>query len=329
MTPDQVKTQTQQAYKQWCVQWRANATHHSKHKMKPMGELIHSGVGKAIVLVANGYSFEEQLETLKKHKRNVDIMCCDKTLGHLLANGITPDFCMVADANVDYEKYMAPYKDQLENTILLMNVCGNTKWSDNGNWKDKYFFVFKDVMQYEKEFCQLSGCTNIVTAGTNVSNMMVVICTQSDNEHPGRNLFGYDKIILVGFDYSWRYDGKYYAFDQDGGGKHHYMRHIYGLSPSGKMIYSSNNLSTSASWLEMYIKTFNLPVVQTSEHSLLRLTGHRKLEDNIKHRYKTSDRDEVRNLVVQKNHLAQQMAKIDGKLVKIAKDHRLAHLSTV
>ena len=329
MTPEQIKAQTAQAYKQWCVQWRAHATHHSKWKMKSFAELQFSGIGKAILLVANGYSFEENLETIKKHQKNVDIMACDKTLGHLLDNGIVPKYCMVCDANVDYEKYMEKYKDQLKETILLINVCANPKWSDNGNWKDRYFFVNKDVAHHEIEFGQLSGCQNFVTAGTNVSNMMIVVVTQSDDEHPGRNLFSYDKIILIGFDYSWKLGGKYYAFDVEGGGKTYYMRHIYGLSYRGKMLYTSGNLQSSATWAEKYVKAFKLPVVQCSMDSLVNFGEARDLESNMKHRFRTSDREEVQRLVLQKNHIAEQMRKIDTKLKTISKDHYLAHVATL
>lgn len=329
MTPAQIKASTIQAYKQWSTQWRANSKHHSKWEMKPLSNFQFSGIGKALLLVANGYSFEENLHIIKKHQKNVDIMCCDKTLGHLLENGIKPKFCMVADANVNYEKYMEKWANQLNETTLLMNVCGNPKWSDNGNWADKYFFVFKDVMKYEQEFSELSGCQNQITAGTNVSNMMIVVATQSDNEHPGRNYFGYDKIILIGFDYSWKLGGKYYAFDDEGGGKTFYMRHIYGLSPRGTMIYTSGNLNSSATWAEEYVRNFKLPVVQCSPDSLASFGGVKDLETNIRHRYRTQDGDEVRRLALQKNHIAAQIKKIDDKLRAIGKDHYFAHIATL
>ena len=54
-----------------------------------------------------------------------------------------------------------------------------------------------------------------------------------------------EDIDDTGFDYSWKHDGKYYAFDEDAGGKRYYMRHVYGISGSGKLIYTSNNLNTS------------------------------------------------------------------------------------
>lgn len=328
MNHKQIVQQSKNAYKQWAEQWRAQASHHKKWPMKPMANFQFSGIGKAALCVANGYSFEENIDLIKKYQKNVDILCCDKTLGHLLNNGITPTFCLVCDANVSYEKYMEPYKDQLKDTVLFMNVCANPKWSDNGNWKDRYFFVNMDVMGYEKEFSALSGCKNFVTAGTNVSNMMIVLLSQCDN-HNIRNFFAYDKIILIGYDYSWKLGGKYYAFDDDGGGKTNYMRHIYGLSPSGKMIYTSNNLNSSATWIKDYVANFKLPVVQCSKDSIAEIGLRGDLESNLKHRFCTNDASEVRQLVLRKNHLAAEAKKIDDKLKHIGMKHHFAHLATV
>lgn len=328
MTPKEIKEQTLQAYKQHSALWTKHASEHAKFKMKSFDELNLVGVGRACVLVANGYSFEEQLPILKKHHKNVDIMACDKTLGHLLDNGIKPTYVVVCDARVNYQKYMEPWKDQLKDSILFMNVCANSEWSHNGNWKDKFFFANMDIMGYEKEFARLSGCNNFVTAGTNVSNMMVVLLTQCRNESR-QNKLGYDKLVLCGFDYSWRPDGKYYAFDQEGGGKFYYMRHIYGLSGNGRMLFTSNNLASSASWLNDYVKVFKIPIVQCSKETISDFGCRGDIEESLRYRHKTSDLDIIRTEILKRNHLAQQMKRIDDKLKNISLDHHYAHLATV
>jgi hypothetical protein len=326
MTPEEIKKQSIQAYKQWSKDWAENAKIHSKYEMKPFENFRNTGIGKAVLLVANGYSFEENLETIKKYKDNVDIVCCDKTLGHLLDNGITPKICIVCDAHVSYDKYLKPWADKLDGTILFNNVCGNTEWSANGNWKDKYFYVNKDIMSYEKEFMAISGCTNTVTAGTNVSNMMVVLLTQSDNDRK-QNLFYYDKMILIGFDYSWKFGGKYYAFDQDGGGKYYYMRHIYGLSLQSNIIFASNNLNTSASWLNLYIKAYKLPVVQCGKDALQSFGRTGDLEKQMQYRHKPSDGQKVNNILKNKSKLELELKSINNELLQIGTDHWLADLS--
>lgn len=327
MTHDQIVRQSKQAYKQWAKQWRAHAKEHSVFKMQSFDSLRNTGIGKAVLLCANGYSLEENMDTIKQHKDNVDIIACDKSIGHLLNNGIRPKYCIVCDANVNYEKYLKPFEDQLSDTILIQNVCGNPEWTKNGNWKDKYFYVNKDVMGYEKEFIELSGCKNVVTAGTNVSNMMVVLLAQADNESK-QNLFSYDKIILVGFDYSWKHDGGYYAYDWDGGGKRYYMRHVYGISYSGKIIFTSNNLSSSASWLNLYIKAFNLPVVQCSKDSLQMFGLNGDLKNHITYRHKPSDGPRVINLLKERRGLEESLNKIQNELVNIGREHWYAAHST-
>ncbi len=327
MNHDQIVKQSKQAYKQWSHQWKAHAIEHKNYNMKSFEDFRNTCIGKAVVLVANGYSFEEQIETIKQYRDNVDVFCCDKSLGHLLNNGIKPNYVIVCDANVSYEKYLKPYEKQLDKTILFQNVCGNPLWTKNGNWKDKYFYVNKDVMNYEREFMELSGCKNVVTAGTNVSNMMVVLLNQSDNEKR-QNLFGYDKYILVGYDYSWKDDGHYYAFDADGGGKHHYMRHIYGLAPSGKFVYTSNNLNSSSSWLKLYIDAYKVPVVQCSPDSLVPFSGFGDLATQMQYRHKPSDSYIVRNLLKDKQGLEQRLIKIDNTLKNTARDHWFAANST-
>ncbi len=320
MNHEQIVKQSKQAYKQWAVQWRENAKIHKKYKMKSFNDFRNKGIGKAILCVANGYSFEENIETIKENKNNVDIICCDKTLGHLIDNGIYPTFCMVCDANVSYEKYLKPWENKLDKTILFQNVCGNPEWTKNGNWRDKYFYVNKDVMNNEKEFSSLSGCNNLVTAGTNVSNMMVVIVTQSDNETK-QNLMAYDKMLLIGYDYSWKYDGKYYAFDEDGGGKKYYMRHIYGISTSGKMIFSSNNLSSSASWLRLYIDAYKINAIQCGQDSLHIFGRLGDLKDQIKYRHKPSDYSLVKELLSDKRSLEERLTKVQNSIRDIARDH--------
>jgi hypothetical protein len=323
MNHDQIVKQSKTAYAQWCVQWREHAKRHAKYEQKSFEDFRNSGIGKAALLVANGYSFEENIETIKKYKDNVDIIACDKTLGHLLSHGIKPKICIVCDANVNYEKYLKPYEDQLDETILFQNVCGNPLWTENGNWKDRYFYVNKDVMHYEREFAALSGCPNFATAGTNVSNMMVVLLVQSDNERK-QNLFAYDKMLLIGFDYSWRFDGKYYAFDEDGGGKRFYMRHIYGLAQSGKIIFSSNNLNASASWLNLYISAYKPNVIQCSPHALMTFGKYGDLEQQMQYRHNTRDSHRVTSLLNQRGGLEEKIRRINNELQDIGRDHWFA-----
>lgn len=313
--------QSKQAYSQHKEYWRKHAVQHKQMApFKPLSDFHNIGVGRALIIVANGASFEEQLETLKAYHRGHDIMCCDKTLGHLLDAGIKPHYCLVADAKVDYERYMEPWKDKLNETILFMNVTGNPKWSFNGNWRDKYFFVNYDVIRSEREFMSLSGCPNKIPAATNVSNAMVVFVTQSDNTGR-RNVFGYDKIMLVGYDFSWKPDGSYYSFDPNARGKHNYMRHIYAANRNGDMVFTSSNLLFSAQWLEQYLSIFQLPVVNCSPEGLLGKVRARPLKDQIPYSYQPDDRSIVLSDLSRREKLMREVREIETRMKRIGDDH--------
>lgn len=328
MNNEQILAQSKAAYGQWAEQWREHAKQHASFPMKPLSDLENTGIGKAVLCVANGYSFEENIDTIREHQDNVDILCCDKTLGALLDNDIIPKYCMVCDANVDFEKYMENWKDKLSNTTLIINACGNPEWSKNGNWKDIYFFINKDIIESEKEFSKISGCKNFIPAGTNVSNAMVVMLTQSDNTGR-RNFFGYDKILLIGYDYSWRFGGKYYAFNETGGGKANYMRHMYCMTTDGSFAYTSGNLAFSAQWFETYVKTFNLPVIQCTGKSVLARLKVSKLEDQITYSHNPGDSKLVRESVKKLKAILKQKQELEKFISGIERDHWNAFLCSV
>jgi len=324
-----VISQSKSAYNQWCDKWRAHAIHHSKHApFRPLSDFKFSGIGKALLLVGNGYSFEENIETIKKYQSNVDIMCCDKTLGTLLDNGITPTFCMVADAVVDYEKYMKPWENKLQNTILFSAVTANPKWTDNGNWKKMYFYCVEDAIQTEKEFTALSKCDNTIPAATNVGNSLLVMVTQSDNK--GRkNYFGYDKIVLIGYDFCWRHNKNYYAFDHSAQGKRFYMTHVFARTRGGHHCYTSTNLLFSAQWLENYLNLFKLPVVLGSDSTILGAVPVKSLESQMQYKFDTVDSRKVINFAAERDALKRRISETEEKIRKISNKHWRSHLASI
>ncbi len=323
-----IRSQSKAALKQWGEQWRKQAKDHSVYNMKSLEDFEFSGVGRAVLCVANGYSFEENIEVIKEHKDKIDIFACDKTMGHLLDNGIIPKFVMMCDANVDHVKYLDKWKDQLQDTILIANACGNPEWARLGNWKDKYFFLNKDILQSEKIFAEISGCPNFIPAGTNVSNAMVIMLTQSDNSGR-RNFFGYDKILCIGYDYSWRQGKSYYSFDETGGGKHNYMRHIYTTTTDGDFCYASGNLQFSAEWFETYVKSFNLPVIICTGKSILRKLKISSLPEQIKYEYKPKDAMKIKAASKQYKDLLKQLRNQEQTIKTIQGDHWNAFVCSV
>ena len=318
LTPEQIKNQSLSALRQWRNQWEKHAKYHSKYEMRSLEDFEGIGTGKACLLIANGATFEQEIDVIREHQKNVDIVVCDKTLGHCLDNGIVPTYCVVADANVSYARYLEKWKDKLQDTILFVNVCANPLWTDNGNWKDKHFFCVKDVIESEKIFGGLSNCKNQIAAATNVSNSMVVFMTQCDNDNR-RNFFGYDKYLLIGFDYCWTQDMNYYSFDHDGGGKRYYMRHIYGRTIDGGYCYTSNNLAFSMQWLEQYVKAFGIPIVQCGSKSVFIPHGQKKPQRLIDHiQYKgTQSAGNLTELLKKRRDLLKIRAKMEEELKTI------------
>jgi len=322
-----IQRQSESAYKQWCVQWREQARINSKWPMKSLLPFRNSGVGKAILCVANGYSLEEQMPVIKEHWKKVDIICCDKSLKHLIDNGINPTYCMVCDANVPVDPYLTGIDDQLQDTILVANVCANPKWIEKGNWKDRYFYCVEDVLKSEKEFTKISGCPNTIPAGTNVSNAVVIFLAQANNDLR-QNFFGYDKMLLIGFDYSWPMDS-YYAFDKMGGGKYNYMRHAYLTDFVGRRVFSSGNLLFSARWLSQYIETFKLPVVQCSKRSILGTKKLGELDKQMQYSFRETDREKVNSLTELMALTIKQKQNLKKQMSDIALDHYHAYQSSI
>jgi hypothetical protein len=321
-----VRQQSLNAYNQWCVQWREHALINGKLPQRPFIDFVGKGIGKAVLCVANGRSFEEQIEIIKENQHKVDILCCDKTLGHLLNNGIKPTYCMVCDANVNYESYMKPWENELSNTVLFSNICGNPKWTRTGNWKGIYFFCNKDIIMSEREFSALSGCTNFIPAGTNVSNQMIVLLTQCDETGP-KNYFGYDKILLTGYDYCWR-DNKYYAFDDEGQGKNNYMRHMYVIDGEGNYCYTSGNLYFSMQWIDKYTKAYKSPIIQCTKHSIFPGLKQGDLREQMQYNFNKEDSEKVREYVKIKDNLLRNLGQLDKSLEDIARKHYLNFLAT-
>lgn len=319
LSREQIIKQSESALGQWGKQWLEHAKEHSKYEQKPLSDFQNIGVGKTLLICANGYSLEENIETIKENRAHVDILACDKTLKNLIDHGITPNYCMVCDANVNYETYLEPIKDKVSSVVLFMNACGNPLWTKEA-WGDRYFFVNKDAIKSEGQFSKASGCTNFIAAGTNVSGAMVVLATQCDNN--GRNnFFGYDKILCIGFDHSWRPGGKYYAFNESGDGKNSYMRHLHLVDRAGEDCFSSSNLHFSANWLRDYVVNFRLPVLLASPHTIVGGIPTVELKDHIAYSYRPEDGPKVRNMLSELNQVRLKLKNLESTISDIGQKH--------
>lgn len=272
------KNQSLQVFGQFKETWLANARENAKLERRNASELRWSGVGKTLVLVAMGASLEENLGLLKEYRDRVDIVCCDKAFVPLMERGVRPDFVMISDANIParhYERRVFETKD----IRLIATPYANTLWTKP--WLGpRYFYVNKDAIQTENIFLPIMGReTRIIAAASNVSNSMLVFFMGRDDVHSD-NWGGYERYLLVGYDYSWRPDGNYYAWDNPVP-KRHYMNHLTMKDVGRSTVFTSQNLKFSASWLTDYITLQNLPVVNCSGRGILNVPFQSSLKSQL------------------------------------------------
>ena len=257
--------------------WIPNAQENAKLVTDHAEVLRNSGVGKTLLLVASGASLEDNIDVIKKYRDRVDILVNDKGFGPLLDHGVKADFCMLCDARIPF-RYLEPWVDKTTGVTLISTCYGNTEWTKA--WKGKkFFYVNRDSIFSERIFIPIMPKgTRTIPAGSNVSNAMLVFFTGSDNTQ-NINWSGYDRFLLIGYDYSWRVGGNYYAW-QNPEPKRYYMAHRTMLDLQGNIVRTSENLLFSAKWLYSYITTFRLPVVNCSERGLL-MVGRGTLEKEL------------------------------------------------
>ena len=262
MTEQEVLAQSRGAFAQWGEQWKRQAEMNGKLYKKhnrTQKELLNCGLGRQLLCVATGYSFERDIELIKKYKCNVDIACVDKSFAALMDHGIKPRFVVIADANIPYS-YAKKHIHETQDIYLIANVTSQTGWTHN--WKGPViFYVNKDNINTEKIYGEISGCKELIPASSNVGNTVVVFFTQ---------VGGYDRYILTGYDYAWS-ENNYYAFgDSD---KRHWMKHLTCIGTDGKIYYTSQNLHFSARWLDDYGRKVNGRIYNCSGAGILPLNN--------------------------------------------------------
>jgi len=277
LSKNEVLSQSRSAFGQWEKIWKEHAKVNGE-LMKQFGtsqkDIVGDGNGRNLVICAMGQSVEQHIETLKEYQDKVDVMCVDKAFIHLVNAGIKVKYVVIADAGIDYNKWVNPVIDKTEGVTLISNITGNPEWAKN--WKGKViFYLNKDNIGSEKVFGPISGCTEVIPASSNVGNTCIVFASQ---------ILGYDKYLLVGYDYCWFDDSKYYAFD-DGGDKRYFMKHINIIDVNGRAGYTSNNLMFSCKWLQDYYngvcRQVKINVYNCSEGGILTVIPIRKFKNML------------------------------------------------
>ena len=277
----EVKKQSQAVFGQFGRdRWIPFAKENVKHPNKrDCDELRGSGAGKTLVSVAMGASLESQVETLKKHRDRCEIVTCDKGFAALMAHGVKPDYVMLCDCNIVWQKW-GPTEADTDGVKLIATPYANLAWTRK--WRGPiYFYANKDAINSQEIFLEIMGPgTRTIPASSNVSNAQFVFFTGMDEW--SRDVFGgYEKILLVGYDYSWRPDGNYYAWS-DPKPKRYYMNHRTLQDMNGDLVYSSENLIFSARWMANYLRAYSfLNVVNCSGRGILDQAKRGDLEKEL------------------------------------------------
>jgi len=255
---DEIQQQSMAAWNQWRDLWVKNAKLNSEVNKRSFFELLHKGKGKKLLQCAFGYSLKENLEDIKLNRGMYDIYCCDKAFGLLKDNGITPEYCHVADAQVSADWIG---KHDTSKTILIANIAANPAWTLE--WKGPiYFYTNWDNIATADILGKIGNCFDVIPASSNVSNSQVVFASQ---------VLDYDKQFLIGFDYSWEDDGAYYAGPGTcANNKQYYMHHATVITSFGNLAKTSTNLIFSCKWLLSYILKFSKQkIINCSERGIL------------------------------------------------------------
>lgn len=268
LNSDEVRSQSNSVWGQFKDLWVANANKNKSLKSFDIRALEHSGVGKFAVLVAMGSSLEENVETIKKYRNKIDVICCDKAFGPLYDHGIKADYVVVADAGIPY-RFIENHIQHTEGVKLLSTPYANPEWTHN--WKGPVgFYINQDAIETEQVFLKIMGNQlRVIPASSNVSNAMLVLWTNCEGKK-NENWGGYENYFLVGYDYSWPKDGNYYAWDNPIP-KRYYMNHRTMIDMRGDVCFTSENLLFSCKWLISYITTFDLPAYNCSLRGLLEI----------------------------------------------------------
>lgn len=277
LSSKEVENQSNQVFDQFGEKWKKHAKMNVRLPFKDSAELGNVGIGKYLVLAAMGESLEDNIDVLRKYRFRYDIITCDKGFGTLLEQGIKADYVMICDSNIPY-KWIEPYIEETQDVKLICTPYANVEWTHK--WKGElYFYVSKDAINTEEIFGDIFGGVRLIPASSNVSNAMLVYFLGVDDKTK-INFGGYEKYLLVGYDYSWRRDGNYYAFSNPMP-KRHYMCQNTMLDIKNEISFTSENLLFSAKWMFSYLTTINMPVINCSEKGILCIPRRNTLENEL------------------------------------------------
>jgi hypothetical protein len=256
LSKSEIQEQSVKAHDRWKEIWAENASNNAKNH-KQFQPIEQSGTNRKLIIVSFGTSLKENLTDIKKHNLHFeyDIMCIDKSLKTCLEFGIIPKYCVMSDAQVNFEEWGLIDKNICRSVILLSALTANYKWSEYWliNQGQVYFYLNKDHLRTHRIYGEyLEGKQAfIIPASSNVGNAAYVLSSL---------VLGYKKILLAAYNYSFPLFGDYYGSQNETPidtnmklKKHSFCNHFSMIDLAGEVVQCSYNMQFSAKWLIGFI----------------------------------------------------------------------------
>ena len=254
---EEVTKQSIRAYKRWKSLWHENAAH-NKAVYTATQSLIAKGAGKGVIIFGFGPSFSGNAKQVSSNNlhHQYDVICVDKALKGCIENKIIPNYVLVADAQVSFEKYGTIAPELCKRITLLAAITANYKWAEywRANGGTVQFIINKDGIRTHKVFSKYldpnKGECIQIPAASNVFNAAYVFATL---------VLKYSEVLLCGADYSFKLKGTYYGdaskpVDTNWGvSKKYFTNHYTMLDVNNELVQVSHNMSFSARWLTDFI----------------------------------------------------------------------------
>lgn len=202
--------------KEWFVNTLENYTVIPRDRPKTISHLRHVHYGEEAIITASGPSLDDCLPYMKDFKGR--IFATNSTVNPLVANGITPDWTVIMDA----DPYVADQFKDVDTKILRMLLATYSSakaiklFSPHLCW---WFNVFDDRHWFLTE--------GLHFAFPSIDGLLASTCASGGAARLAWNM-GIKKIYLVGFDFACP------------GGKNrctHYKKEKYAWVPNGMDAY--------------------------------------------------------------------------------------------
>lgn len=223
---------------------KQNFEYLQKQKFPSCGELRKIFAGKNVVIVAGGPSVDDELESLKKYRKDVVILSVGTVARKLISVGIRPDAIIITDPqDTMYRQVEGLDADDIP--LLLLSTASRSVVK---HYHGPIYLVYQEGFEPAEQVAKANGYPLFQTGGSVTTTALDVSI-----------VFDADKIILVGADMAYT-DNRSHASGV-GREEHDFSDYRQILSVGGGQVYTTRNLDIYRKWIERRIADLRQPVV--------------------------------------------------------------------